>query len=62
MVVTVYNLTAVCNVATTVTSYAYETRSSLVETVTLRLVVFKPYHHKSVHTCIYHNKHCCCSW
>ena len=28
----------------------YETRSCLAETVTLRLVIIKPYHHKAVYT------------
>ena len=31
-------------------SYTFETKSSLVETVTLRLVVIKLYHHKAVYT------------
>ena len=48
-----YNTTAVRNVATTtLTSYAFMNfmNSSLVETVTLRLAIIKPYHHKAVYT------------
>ena len=43
------NTTAVRNVATaTVRHMLYETRFSLVETVTLRLVIIQPVHHKAV--------------
>ena len=48
-----YNTTAVRNVATTTVTdvVCFETRSSLIATVTLRLVIIKPYHHRAENTC-----------